>query len=32
MGVLEFIIWMYGITWAGICLGILVSRKRDDGQ
>lgn len=32
MGVLEFIIWMYGITWAGVVLGIAVSRKREDGQ
>lgn len=31
MGVLEAVVWLYGITWAGIVLGILVSKKREEG-
>lgn len=30
MSIPEFVIWMYGITWAGVIAGIAVSKKKED--
>lgn len=29
-GLMQFVLWMYGMTWAGTILGILVSRKKEN--
>lgn len=28
---MQFVVWLYGITWAGVIFGILVSGKREEG-
>jgi len=35
MSIPEFVVWMYGITWAGVVTGIAVSKDwkgKKDGQ